>query len=55
VNLSGTASGTSITLDLDEVVFRKGDTVAVILYADLGTPDITVLQQAVQHAAAKMA
>jgi hypothetical protein len=30
VNLSGTLSGAAITLSVDEVVFRKADTVPVI-------------------------
>lgn len=54
INLSGTVSGVSITLGLDLFVFRKADTVAIILYGDLGTPDIATLQPIVQHAAAKL-
>jgi hypothetical protein len=53
INLSGTVSGVPITLGLDLFAFRKADTVAIILYADLGTPDIATLQPIVQHAAAK--
>jgi hypothetical protein len=36
------------------VVFRKADTVAMILYGDLGTPDIHALHTLVQDAAAKL-
>lgn len=54
MNLSGTVSGVSVTLGIDLVVFRKGDTVAMILYGNLGTPDISALQPIVQDAAAKL-
>jgi hypothetical protein len=54
VSLSGTVSGTSITLGIAIVAFRKGDTIAVIQYADLGFPNVTALQQIVQTAAAKL-
>jgi hypothetical protein len=54
INLSGTVSGLSVTVGIDLIVFREGDTVAVMLYGDLGTPDISVLQPIVQEAAAKV-
>jgi hypothetical protein len=54
MNLSATVSGVSIALGIDLVAFRKADTVAMILYADLGTPDVQALQTLVQGAAAKL-
>jgi uncharacterized lipoprotein YehR (DUF1307 family) len=54
MNLSGTFSGVSLTFGIDLIAFRKADTVALILYGDLGTPDISALENFVQHAAAKL-
>jgi hypothetical protein len=54
MNLSASVSGLSITLGIDLIVFRKADTVAMILYGDLGTPDIQAVQRIVRHAAAKL-
>jgi hypothetical protein len=54
MNLSATVSGVSITFGIDLVVFPKADTVAMILYGDLGTPDINALQHLVLDAAAKL-
>jgi hypothetical protein len=54
MNLSATVSGLSITLGIDLVVFRKADTVAMIIYGDLGTPDIHALHPLVEDAAAKL-
>lgn len=54
LNLSATVSGLSVTVGIDLIVFRKADTVAEILYGDLGTPDISVLQPIVWDAAAKL-
>jgi hypothetical protein len=54
MNLSGSVSGVSLTLGIDMIVFRKADTVAMILYGDLGSPDIAALQQFVQKAAVKL-
>jgi hypothetical protein len=47
-------SASSVTLGIDLVVFRKADTVAMIWYADLGTPPSQALQSLVQSAAAKL-
>jgi len=54
MNLSATASGVSVTFGIDLVVFRESDTVAMILYGDLGTPDIQTLQPIVRDAAMKL-
>jgi len=54
MNLSATVSGQSVTFVIDVVVFRKADTVAMILYADLGTPDTHAVQPLIQDAAAKL-
>ena len=54
MNLSGTVSGSSFALDVDVVVFRKADTVALIEYFSLGAPDTQALRSFVQIAAAKL-
>jgi hypothetical protein len=54
MNLSATVSGLSITFGIDLVVFRKADTVGMILYGDLGTPDIRALHHFATNAAAKL-
>jgi hypothetical protein len=54
MNLSGTLSGVQATLDVDIVVFRKADTMAMILFGNLGTPNRRALHSIVQDAAAKL-
>ncbi len=54
MNLSGTLSGVQATLDVDIVVFRKADTVAMILFGNLGSANRRVLHRIVQSAAAKL-
>lgn len=54
MNLSGTISGQSVEFIVDVVVFRKGDTVAMVMSANLGSADSQALQRLVQAAAAKM-
>jgi len=54
MNLSGTLSGVQATLGVDIVVFRKADTVAMILFGNLGTPNRRALHRIVQDAAAKL-
>jgi len=54
MSFSATVSGLSITVGVDLVVFRKAGTVAMILYGDLGTPDIQALRHFVKRAAAKL-
>jgi hypothetical protein len=52
--LSGTISGQSLTLAVDLVVFRKADTVAIILYGNLGSASKQALKPLVRDAAAKV-
>ncbi len=47
-------SGQSVTLVFEIVVFRKADTVAIILYANPGAPDIRALKPLVRDAVAKV-
>ncbi len=54
MNLSGTISGLSVTLGFDIVLFRRADSVGLIVYGDLGTPDILAVQTLVRDAAAKL-
>jgi hypothetical protein len=54
MNLSGTFSGVQETLGVDIVVFRKADTVAMILFGNLGSPNRRALHRIVQDAAAKL-
>jgi len=54
INLTGTESGISLTVGIDFIVFRKGDTLALIFYGDLGTPDIQTVEHLVQVAASKL-
>lgn len=54
VTLSGTVSGQSVTLVFEIVVFRRADTVAIILYANPGAPDIQALKPLVRKAVAKV-
>lgn len=54
INLSTKASGLDITAGVDTIAIRKNDTVCLLLYIDLGTPDIATLQQLAQKAAVKL-
>jgi hypothetical protein len=52
--LSGTVSGQSVTADIDVILVRKADTVAMIFYANIGNPGTQALQALVHDAAAKL-
>jgi hypothetical protein len=52
--LSGTISGQSLALAVDLVVFRKADTVAIMLYGNLGAANKQALKPLVRAAAAKL-
>jgi hypothetical protein len=54
MNLTDTVSGQSITVPIGIVVFRKADTVAMILYANPGNAASQPLETVVQDAAAKV-
>ena len=54
MNLSATVSGLSITLGVDLVVSGRPTQWRMILYGDLGTPDIHALHHLVEDAAAKL-
>jgi hypothetical protein len=54
MNLSATSSGQSVTLAIDMVVFRKADTVAIILYGNVGSANKQALKPLVRDAAAKL-
>jgi hypothetical protein len=54
MNLSTTVSGQSVRVVIDIVVFRKDDTVAMILYSSPGSPDVQALEHLVHDAAAKL-
>jgi len=51
--LTGTSSGISITVGADIVAFRTGDTVGLIVYENLGSPQVTTVENYARQAAAK--
>ncbi|MGH9109307.1 MAG: hypothetical protein ACRDY3_07580 [Acidimicrobiales bacterium] len=48
------ASATGLTLGADVVAFHAGRYAAIVLYADLGSPDITAVESMVDAAAKKL-
>lgn len=50
--LTGTSGGISVTVGADIVTFRTGDTVGVIVYENLGSPQVTTVENYARQAAA---
>lgn len=54
-NLSTVSSGLTITLGIDILVFRQGQTDGLLVYLDLGTPDLTAFESFARQAGTKLA